>query len=517
MQKSEVARLADIFIRNRDKVFLIDAATGRQFTYDELKNLSLRFSCFLEKEGIRKGDKIAVILPNCPEFLIFYFSCMHIGTIAIPINPRLHPEEVGHILANSDIKLFFTTPSLHARFSGCIEQTGIKVLTFTPINETPKTTGEGIIDLFAEIERQHSSKRPFYEISDDDTFVIIYTSGTTSRPKAVVIKYGNILKNGYVFSRFLSMSSSLRFYNILSLAYLGGLYNLTLIPLLAEGSIVLEEPFSPRLAFRFWKNAKRYHINALWLVPSIISVLLSVDRSEEGAKYSKNNVKLALVGTAPLQESTKKDFENKYSVTLYENYGLSETFFIAANSPTGERNKGVGMLIPGVEISIVDDQGMQLSVEEQGEIVVKTDHFKQGYYKDEEATLSMLKNGMFHTGDIGYFDQDGYLFITDRKKDMIKKAGMSISPKEIEEVIAKARGVKEVAVVGIVDDVAGEEIWAVVKTEAAISEEQIKTNCRNHLAAFKVPRYVVFVKEFPRSVTGKIQKNKLKEILLARA
>lgn len=505
----EIEKLKGIFSRNRRRVFLVDAKDGQEFTYGDIERLSLKMAAFLAGNGLEKGSKIAMVLPNCIESIVIYFGCMQNGSVLIPVNPLLHPEEIRHILASSGADaLFISETGIEKTDSTCND--GLKQFVLN-IN-TEKRAG---INLLEELKKAETASGTFQRITDDDLLAIVYTSGTTSAPKGVMISYKKIIKNGTAFANALGMTADLRFYNMLPMAYLGGLYNLTLIPLFAEGSVVLDEAFGPKLALDFWKRAEAFKVNALWLVPSILSIILSLDRTEGGARYCKKNVKLALVGTAPLHESVKKKFEERYGIELYENYGLSETFFISTNSPGLKDNKGVGKIMPGCTVQIIDESGKVLRTDETGEIIVKTDYLMEGYYGEPAETAEAAGGRGFRTGDIGHIDKDGYLFVTDRKKDIIKRGGINISPKEIEEVINGNMLVNEVSVVGIENELSGEEIIAVVNAKAALTGDEIIALCKKHLASFKIPKRIIFTDKFPRSVTGKIQKNRLREMIAA--
>jgi acyl-CoA synthetase (AMP-forming)/AMP-acid ligase II len=503
--KRYIDLLQESFQKNKDNILVIDAATGKQFTYGEIHDLSLRFSSFLESKGIKKGDHIAVLLPNCVEYMIFYFACMHIGAIPIPVNHRLHPEEIEYILSNSDAKAIIASPSLQKLIPQTISKDQIMILN--PFIEEGKET------FISFLKEQKPYSVPFGNISDDDLCIIVYTSGTTKRPKGVMIPYKMPLCNGSTFANVLNIPSGLRFYGILSMAYLGGFYNLMLIPMLVNGSIVLDEAFSPRTALHFWDTVKKYKISALWVVPSIMSILLTVDRSEVGREYAKNNIKLGLVGTAPLPVSMKKTFEEKYSFPLYENYGLSETMFISTNSPRYSQNKAVGKSMPTCSIMILNDNGKPCKQGEPGEIAIKSSYVMKGYYKNEEETNNVLRNGTFYTGDVGYLDDEGYLHISDRKKDIIIRGGVNISPKEIEEVIMNSGMANEAAVVGIPHELYGEEIVAAVIPNEKYSEEKLRAFCKNHLSDFKLPKEFRIFETLPKSVTGKVQKQNIRKIL----
>lgn len=520
----EILKLRTRFEKNRDKIFLIDAINDCKFKYGEIEDLSLRLASLLNKIGIKRREKVVILLPNCPEFVVIYFACMQIGAIAVPINIKLHLEEIQYILSKSEARALFFQASLKKTLKNCLDSfPAIKLLPLEPTNGLDtknKLLAKGNkikrFDFFSKFAHEAKySEMSFQKIGDEDIAIIVFTSGTTKRPKGVLIPYKSIIRNGLTFSKQLGLGQNLRFYEVLPLSYLGGFYNLMMIPFFIGGSIVLDHIFNPTTALNFWDKVEKYKVNALWLVPSIISALLILDRSDTGKNYCRNHIRIALVGTAPLFPVIKKKFEKKYSLKLYENYGLSETLFVSTNSPKVSNNRGVGKLLAGCQVSIVDEAGQVRKVNERGEIVVKSPYLTSGYYKNKEEEKISFKGDKFYTGDIGYMDKESFLYITDRKKDLIIRGGINISPKEIEEVIAIHPLVNEVVVVGIPHALYGEEVVAVVSAKVGLNKRDIIQLCRNHLAIFKIPKKVVFVKELPRGVTGKVQKNKIKEIVLA--
>lgn len=515
----EINKFKKIFNKNRERSFFIDILNGKEFTYGEIENLSLKLASLLAAKGIRKSDKIAIVLPNCIEFVILYFACMQLGAIPVPINHRLNLSEVEYILLNSKAKVIFISPIFFNKLYEICNAKGILLFCFEPdklINNKSTLSGLVNFDFFKEInalDPYSDSKGIFGEITDDDAAIIIYTSGTTARPKGVVISYGNIINHGSLFVKLLGLEPSLRFYGSFALSYLGGFDNLLIIPMLGGSTIVLDRAFDAMTAINFWNNVKQYNINALWLVPSMLSIILSIDRSSKSQRIAKR-IKLALVGTAPLPSALKGKFEEKYGLTLYENYGTSETLIVTVNSPGSSFIRGVGKIMPGRKILIINQKGENCGVNELGEIVVKTKYMNNWYYENPTETKQAFKDDMFYTGDMGHLDEDGYLFITDRKKDLIIRGGINISPQEIEEIISKYPSVSGVAVVGIPHSVQGEEIVALVVSAKALAERAIQEYCHKHLAPFKIPQHILFTEELPRGVTGKIQKNKVKELAM---
>ena len=291
-------------------------------------------------------------------------------------------------------------------------------------------------------------------VHDSNEMVIIYTSGTTSRPKGVIHSFSNIVGNAIVFGKLHGLNERNRFLNCLPLTYLGGYYNLLILPYVNGSSVVLTRPISASSALRFWETIISNAVNTLWFVPTIMSMLMELDRGSDGAKYCKGEVKLAFVGTDVLRSELKNKFEEKYGIELFENYGLSETLFISSNVTSSEFPKeGVGRLVPGVQIKIVDRNMTRVSKGNEGEILVKTPFRMKGYLKQRMP----LESGWFVTGDLGFFTADGNLIITGRKKDLIIRGGVNISPRRVEEIANSHRAVVECAVFGSPDPIAGEK------------------------------------------------------------
>lgn len=499
----QVEKIRRIFTDNKSRIFISDSLSGLELTYGDLEKKSLQFAALLKEKGIGRGDRVAVLLPNCLEFVVIYFGCMQAGAIAVPINPLLHQNEVEYIIANSNAVLIIVAKGDEARWANRFADTEILPLP-----------------LFERLDGFDADSRGSFEgVRDEDTVVIIYTSGTTARPKAVVISYRNVIKNGIAFTRLVGVGRENRFLGMLSLAYMGGWYNLLLIPFFAEGSLVLSDTFNAETSLSFWDTVIRYKVNTLWFVPAIMSILLSLDRGDKGRLYCVDNIRLSMVGTAPLPLKLKEEFEQKYRISLQENYGLSETFFISTNAPgIPYRVNSVGRLLPGCDLKILDiDTGMPLPVGKKGEIAVKTEYFMKGYLDSSADAPSFHADEYFMTGDVGFADEDGYLYITGRKKDLIIRGGINISPREIEEILRRNEHVDDVAVVGTSDKVYGENIAAVIKlkkeSKGKVSERSMGKFCLDNLASFKCPSRIYFIDEFPRSVTGKVQKNRLKDII----
>lgn len=516
MEKNTV-KLKSIFAKNKNKIFIIDAMADKEFTYADIEKLSLRLASLLSRKfKIKKHDKVIVLLPNSIEFVLFYFACVHIGATIVPLNPRLTADEINWILENSGARMLCASNNLN------------KSLRFSDKNNVPraflfdldqdKIESDNKSKLLDAISSEPYFKSSFQGLSGDDIFAISYTSGTTAHPKGVMVYYKSVINHAFLFIKVMGIDCRNRFYSIFPLSYMGGWYNLLFIPLIGEGSVVLDEAFGAKSSFNFWEKPIKHKANTFWFVPSMMSILLLMDRGKKGENYCKKKIKLALVGTEPLIISLKREFEKKYGIELYENYGLSETFIISTNSSNFPANEGVGSVLPGCEVIIVDENGRDLGIGKEGNILIKSPFLMAGYFKDVRQTKEVVKAKLVYSGDIGYFNKRGTLFITGRKKDLIKRGGILISPSEIENVIKSYPAVAEVAVLGIPDKISGEKIVAAIKlkSQKEISQEKILKYCSQHLASFKIPEEILFMEDFPRGSTGKILKRQLKENIISK-
>lgn len=508
-----IAILKDIAEKNKNRIFIIDPVAKKEFTYAEIMQDACKMAVVLRGLGVQRGEKMAISLHNSVDFAKLYFACLISGVIVVPINPTLTTAEKEIIIANSQAKIFVISPETS---EGMNLDKISKQLNLTCLNcDQAETDVPGAVEFIW----QHSDAEefvPYDGVSGEDVVAIIYTAGTTSTPKGVVQTYNKMLINGYVFGEIMGIGTENRFYNLLPMTYLGGYYNLLLLPYLRGSSVVLGKAFDARAALRFWDSIIENKVNTIWFVPTIISILLEMDRGDKGAEYTRDNLRLALVGTAPLPAPLKEKFEERYGITLYENYGLSETFFLSTNIPNnGKLTFGVGTVFPGVEFRIVDKSGKEAGINKEGEVCVKTKFLMNGYYQSnsEEPELE-LNDGFFLTGDIGRLSKDGNLYITGRRKDLIIRGGINISPASIEKVIYSNHSVAECAVVGITHKILGEDIIAVIRLKDNADFEEVKKELKqsfsDNLSEIKRPSKIIHLADFPHTSSGKIQKVKIK-------
>ena len=501
--------------KNRDRIFLFDELEKKQLSFNDLDISAKSIANHLIKSGLKKGDKVSVILENSSVCVKIYFGCLYAGMVIVPINPSLNKQEIQHIILHSLSKCVIINHDTNQKIDNKkMNKKGISILDFNESKDSQVNLkcNEDSLEIIQDFI-------PFDDTVEDDDLCIVYSAGTTGDPKAVVHSIKDLVMNAQEFGKLFAIDNKNIFYNMLSLTYLGGFYNLLILPYVLNSSVVLTQSFDPKLSLNFWEPIIRNNVNTLWLVPSIMSILLEMDRSVDGKKYCKKNIKLALVGTAPLPIQLRRDFEKQYDIKICENYGLSETLFISSETQQHNKYGSVGKLLPGVEIKIVDRNRTLLPTDQEGEILVKTPYLIREYHDITEESRQKFSNKIwFATGDLGKLDHDGFLYITGRKKDLIIRGGINISPASIENAIHTHENVLECAVVGIPHKIQGEEIVAVVRLDktgnfSAIKDELIEL-CKNDLSAIELPSRIVMLSEFPHATYGKIQKNKIKSWLI---
>ncbi len=501
-------------------VFLVDALTGRQVTYAQFHEQASAVAAYLHDLGVRRGDRVAIVGPNCTELAVVYFACLYLGATIVPVNPNLSTSESHYILANCKPKCAVVSPSARQKLGGVLESPVLLSTAQEPIDSSV----EPAIDLN---RLAHSRAfHPLSDSSDDDLALIVYTSGTTAKPKGLAHHIGRIVRNAIAFADAQAIGSDSRFYLTLSMAYMGGLYNLLLLPFLTGASVVVDHVFDARSSLTFWEKARKFQVNTLWLAPTVLSILLKMDRGHQGEEYCRSSIRKTFVGFAPLPAKVKSDFETRYGVTVIENYGLSETLFVTARgNPRADANSSlhsgdhgyVGESLPGIRLRACADNGSVVFSGEEGEIQVLTPDLMAGYLADGGDLQKVDAASWFPTGDYGRIRQSGALFITGRKKDLIIRGGINISPAAIEEVLLHAARVVDAAVVSVPHEIYGEDIVAVLKLEPGTSLdsvlESVMLQCKQALAAHQQPSRYMAIDEFPRTSNGKIQKVRLREFV----
>ena len=502
-----------------DRTFLIDTVGGRSFSFIEFHDLALRIAADLQQRGLKPGDRVALVLHNSGAFAALYLGCLYARLVTVPINPTLGRAEVRNIVTRCQARLLVLSDETAQQVDlDAVLQAGVTCLRLL---DGRGTRSADLVEGWDPSQLPDAkSFVPLDGASEDDTMTIVFTSGTTGQPAGVVHRIADLVGNARLFANQLGVGPENRFYGVLAMTYMGGYFNLLMLPLLAGSSVVLRNAFDSRAALDFWSAAEEHEVNTLWLVPTILSILLEMDRGQAGEALCREQIRLALIGTAPLPTSLRRRFEQRYGVKLYENYALSETFFVTSQSPRMPTLDGtVGRTLPGIELSVADEQGAPLPAGREGEVLVRTKHLFEGYLDLDSATVTAVdRDSWFPTGDLGILSEAGDLAISGRKKDLIIRGGVNISPAQIETVLREHPDVLDSAVVGIPHALYGEEIAAVVRLERDGSLQEIRPAlielCRAQLGSGKQPAQLLDMIEFPTNAAGKVNKGAIREALI---
>jgi long-chain acyl-CoA synthetase len=489
-----------------DTPFLFSESDGREWTYDEFGRVVRQTANMLCGHGIGKGDVVSLLMPNSPEYIIAYFACWQIGAVAGPVNSLLRSEEIEWVVGNSQSKLLLSEPPASAGSTH-----GIKVAM---------RLDKPCVNLDLDSLPPAETDGPDTNITSDDDAIIIYTSGTTGKPKGCLLTHGNIIANARQIAEWMGFGPDDRLLTVMPLFHMNAVSVTTMSALYAGGSTVVSPKFS---ASRFWDIIEKYKITSFGSVATMLSMLLSRQNSQviHQPKASPlatrhSSLRFAMCGSAPVPVEVMNKFEETFGVLVIEGYGLSEsTCRSTFNPPNKNRRPGSCGLPIGNEMRVVDDDDNEVADGELGEIVLRGPNIFKGYFNNPAATAEAFRGGWFHTGDIGYRDADGFYYIADRKSDMIIRGGENIYPREIDDVLYRHPAVEHAAVIGVPDELYGEEVAAfvVLKDGAEAAGEELMEFCREHLADYKCPKAVHFVDEIPKGPTGKLLKRELAKLL----
>lgn len=487
-------------------------AGERKVTNQELLDSANRLANGLKGLGIKPGDRVVVCMPNCPEVFVAYQGILRAEAIVLPVMFMLHPQEIGYILQASEAAAIITTtavlPSIEQATSG-MEQPPKLIVAGIAQNQPSPDAGLPCQSLAA-LMTAASPELAGLALKPDDIAVILYTSGTTGQPKGVMLTHRNLYSNAAAAVA-LAEDSGEEAGTTLGVLPLAHIYGFTMANtlFLRGGRMVVLPKFETRVVF---EAIQRYRVERFSAVPAMIYAMVTAPEAEE---YDLSTLEAVGSGSAPLPVSLMEAFKTRFGADIYEGYGLSEAAPTVSAHRRGETIKpgSVGRAFPGVELRIADESGNPLPVGEIGELLVRGENITPGYYRNEEATRAAIQDGWLHTGDVAKLDEDGYLYIVDRKKDLILRGGFNIYPRDLEELISRHPAVAEVAVVGVPSERMGEEVIAVVvrKEGSDISEEELLAFCQERLARYKTPRAVVFRDAMPRNGVGKILKKSLRE------
>lgn len=467
--------------------YLPKSGEAQEFSFEVLSQWVDRYASLLYAAGVRKGDRVCLYLPNSPQLIISLFGNHLLGAITVPVNPASTPKELSYVAQTAQV-------------SALISDTALK----TPVRVHLRS------HQFWSALRQPRGDYP--ENQDPHAPALLcFTSGTTARPKGVVLTHANLRSNLFDLIQVWGWTPSDHLLLALPLFHVHGL-GVGLHGWALTGCRVLVlETFDP---LKVWSVLTRGDPTLFMGVPTMYRRLLEVFEPE----CHSIGLRLAITGSAPMSRELHKASRRVFGQTLLERYGMTETIMNTSNPLEGERRIGsVGRSLPSVEVSLRDEhQAEILESRRLGEVWVRGPNVFSEYWRDPEATQRAFFNGWFRTGDLGYWDKDGYLFLQGRSSfDLVKSAGYRIGAREIEEVLEQHSALREVAVVGLPDEDLGERLTACVVAEQPVEKDEIILHCRKILAAYKCPRQIIFLDNLPKNALGKVTKARLKALLLA--
>jgi long-chain acyl-CoA synthetase len=482
-----------------DKVFLIDEADARRWTYREFDASVNRAANMLSARGVAKGDVVSLLMPNGAEYVIAYFACFKLGALAGPVNSLLKPEEIAYVVGNSEAR----TLLVNTGFISSVEEAraGLPLLEEVIVFDDETMTRE-----FSDEPAESWAGR---ELTKDDLGVIIYTSGTTGKPKGCLLTHGNLIANARQIASWLKFTAADRLLTVMPLFHMNAVSVTTMSALYAGGSTVVSPRFS---ASRHWQIVSDLQITSFGSVATMLSMLLAKYPDGVPVGLKIDQLRFAMCGSAPVPAEVMRRFEETFNCPVVEGYGLSESTCRSTFNPPDERRRAGSCGLPiGNEMKVFDEDDREVAVGETGEIVLRGENIFKGYFKNDDATARAFRSGWFHTGDVGHRDADGFFYIVDRKSDMIIRGGENIYPREIDELLYQHPAVATAATVGVPDELYGEEVAAfvVLKDGASATAEELIDYCRARLADYKCPKIVRLVADVPKGPTGKVLKREL--------
>ncbi|MBX9696418.1 MAG: long-chain-fatty-acid--CoA ligase [Cyanobacteria bacterium] len=507
---------------NPDRTALI--YEDEETSYAQLYARSAAIAEQLAGLGVSKADRVALLFPNHPEFVAAFFAVVGLGAVVVPVNPQLKSEEIAHILSDSQAKVLVVDEAGLSEALGALRPAADarasmpsleNILVSKPNAASDESEDESTVygvtikGLTPMRASRHSVK--FEENIDaaNDLALIVYTSGTTGKPKGAMLTHRNIstaLKES-LFESF-EISTADRFLGVLPLCHIYGIGVLVYSNVVRGTSLVILNKFDAKKVLQI---IEKHRVTLLPLVPTMYQFLVM---EMQETKVDLSSLRFCICAAAPLPKELHEQIEAELGVTVIEGYGLSETACGGTVNPPAKTKIGsIGKPISCLDMAIRAEDGSFLPAgpDKIGEIAIRGNNVMIGYHGKPEATAEAFADGWFLTGDLGYRDEEGYYYIAGRKKELIIRGGANIYPREVEEAILRMPEVQDVAVIGVPDKLMGERVKAVVvlRKEATLSEEQVKEFCNQHLAQYKVPRIVEFRTELPRNSTGKILKRNL--------
>jgi long-chain acyl-CoA synthetase len=477
---------------------------GHEITNMEMLQKSKKLATALKNLGVKRGDRVILQMPNCPEVLQGFGAIWRIGAVIVPINYLIGEEETAYIYQDSGAKVVISSQAFLPKIrAGQAKAPDVKTIILVD-----KEVPEGTLAYHPLVENsveEHSA----VDTGDDEIAALIYTAGTTGKPKGVIHTHLSLYANARMQYETIVLPDGMTSIIVLPLCHSYGIATVN-NGLFRTGKTVLLNSFDLDAIF---SSIEKYQVNIMAGVPTMYVYMLLYP---EPKKYNLSSMKYCISGSAPLALETCNKFKEIFGFEIIEGWGLTEAGANNSCNPFDGLKKigSIGLPMIGTEMRIVDDSGKELTPGQEGEIIIRGPMLMKGYWQKPEETANMLKDGWLHTGDVGYVDNDGYFWITDRKKDLIIKGGENISPRTIEEVLFTHAKVSEAAVIGMKDNVYGEDIKAfvVLNPGETSNAKEIIEFCKTKLTNFLLPKEVVFLQALPKSLVGKVLKKELRKL-----
>jgi len=466
-----------------------------ELSYGEIDDRSARLATLLREKGVESGDRVGVMLPNVPEFPIAYYGVLRAGAVVVPMNVLLKRREIAFYLEDSGAKLLLAWHGFAAEAREGAAEAGVELIEVEPAS-------------FAATLAEREPTPGLVETAEDDTAVILYTSGTTGKPKGAELTHMNLFRNADVSSRrTCEIAAGDVVLGALPLFHSFGQTVGMNASMKVGACLTLVPKFDPAEALA---TMQRDSVTHFYGVPTMFGALL---HHPERESYDTSSLRTCITGGASMPVEVLRGFEEAFGAIVLEGYGLSETSPVASsNHPEMERKAGsIGTPLEGVEMQVVDENDNPVEQGEVGEIVIRGHNIMKGYWQRPDATAEAMRGGWFHSGDMARTDEDGYFYIVDRKKDMIIRGGYNVYPREVEEVLFEHPKIREAAVLGVPHDEWGEEIGAAVVLHDGeeLDPAEVSAYVKERIAAYKYPRLVWFLDDLPKGPTGKILKREI--------
>lgn len=485
----------------------------KKITYRELAALTDTFASALQKNSVGKGDRVAIMLPNCPQYVISYFGTLTIGGIVTQVNPMLVERELQYLLNDSGAETIVVLDDLYPRVKAIQKETNLKNIIVVSFKQSDQSYDQD--QAFEPFLKSASSNVLPVDIDpENDVAILQYTGGTTGRSKGAMLTHRNVVANVVQSHEFFKEEMTFgeeKCLTVIPLFHVFGMTSGMNLSIYNGSTNILLPRFDVEEVLNVIKEEQPT------VFPGVPTMYVALTHHPKAEEYGIDSIRVCNSGSAPMPVEVLKEFERKTGAKILEGYGLSEASPVThCNPPFSNRKSGtIGIGLPSTDYKVVDVASgtKEVPVGELGELVIKGPQVMKGYWNNLEETAHALRDGWLYTGDIARMDEEGYISIVDRKKDMILASGYNVYPRDVEEVLYEHPAVQEAVVIGVPDPYRGETVKAIIVKKAGkeTTEEEIITFCRGRMAAYRVPRIVAFRSELPKTNVGKVLRRALRE------